>query len=106
MNEVSGSVTVSHELRIGHKEQTTAKWKTSKLFQSLRDALDNLYDARIPTTWKRISWVSSTLGFWYDELLDRNTQFHTWCFKGRPIMFWMTGFFNPQGKLTWKCNLK
>ncbi|XP_032364203.1 dynein heavy chain 8, axonemal [Etheostoma spectabile] len=65
--------------------------------ENLRDALDNIFDARVPNLWKKISWESSTLGFWFTELLERNKQFRSWVFEGRPKTFWMTGFFNPRG---------
>jgi dynein heavy chain len=66
----------------------------------LQNAFDNMYDARVPTHWSKISWLSTTLGFWYTELLDRHAQFYSWCFDGRPKSFWMTGFFNANGFTT------
>jgi len=68
--------------------------------ETLRNALDCMYDARIPAAWLNISWQSSSLGFWFTELLLRQEQFFTWCFDGRPKSFWMTGFFNANGFIT------
>jgi dynein heavy chain, axonemal len=68
--------------------------------ENLRNALDFIYDAKIPILWQKISWESSTLGFWFTELIERNNQFRKWCFEERPVCFWMTGFFNAQGFLT------
>uniref|UniRef100_A0A8W7PQG3 Dynein, axonemal, heavy chain 5 n=1 Tax=Anopheles coluzzii TaxID=1518534 RepID=A0A8W7PQG3_ANOCL len=73
---------------------------TIVMSQYLRQSLDAMYDARIPERWQKISWESTTLGFWYTELLERNQQFRTWINNDRPKVFWMTGFFNQQGFLT------
>jgi dynein heavy chain len=68
--------------------------------ESLRNALDFIYDAKIPNLWMKISWESSTLGFWFTELIERNNQFRKWLFEDKPVCYWMTGFFNAQGFLT------
>merc|ERR1711881_111091 len=90
---------------IGLVRQTLSDLKlaidgTIIMSEDLRDALDNIFDARVPLKWKKISWASSTIGFWFTELIERNIQFQAWIFQGRPNVFWMTGFFNPQGFLT------
>lgn len=68
--------------------------------EALRDALDNIYDAKVPEIWRKGSWAAKTLGFWFTELMDRDEQFRKWCFTGRPVTFKIAGFFNPQGFLT------
>lgn len=42
--------------------------------ENLKDALDNMFDARVPALWKKISWDASTLGFWFTDLVDRDAQ--------------------------------
>ncbi|CAF3729197.1 unnamed protein product [Adineta steineri] len=71
--------------------------------EELRDALDRMYDAKIPNVWLRYSWESSTLGAWFSDLYARNEQYRSWLKLDKdtkPLAYWMTGFFNPQGFLT------
>ncbi|KAI0987912.1 hypothetical protein GJ496_006330 [Pomphorhynchus laevis] len=70
------------------------------LSDELKQTVDNIYDGRIPIMWTRYSWISEGLGFWFSELVSRNTQFENWIRKGRPKLFWFAGFFNPSGFLT------
>lgn len=57
---------------------------TIVMSDDLRTTLDAMYDARLPDKWAKISWQSTTLGFWYTELLERDGQFRRWCYHGRP----------------------
>uniref|UniRef100_H2YDV8 Dynein heavy chain AAA lid domain-containing protein n=1 Tax=Ciona savignyi TaxID=51511 RepID=H2YDV8_CIOSA len=75
----------------------TGETREDVAFNMAQDMLDKLPADYVPY---EVSWPSSTLGFWFTELLDRNNQFYKWCFEGQPRSFWMTGFFNPQGFLT------
>lgn len=66
----------------------------------LQDALNYLFDARVPPKWLKVSWDSPTLGYWFSDVLGRVRQFTAWLNEGRPKAYWLTGFFNPQGFLT------
>ncbi|CAF4402891.1 unnamed protein product [Rotaria socialis] len=71
--------------------------------EELRDILDRMYDAKIPSIWLKLSWESSTLGAWFTDFYARNDQYRSWLQLNkdtRPIAFSMAGFFNPQGFLT------
>ncbi|XP_052807224.1 dynein axonemal heavy chain 5-like isoform X2 [Mya arenaria] len=98
--EIDRMQKVITRVRLDLKDLKLAIDGTIIMSENLRDALDNMFDARVPTSWKKISWESATLGFWFTDLLDRNSQFNSWLFDGRPTTFWMTGFFNPTGFLT------
>ena len=70
------------------------------LTPALQDALDFLYDARVPPTWVAVAWPSPNISLWFAECLRRYEQLDSWARNGRPSVYWMTGFFNPQGFLT------
>lgn len=73
---------------------------------ALQSALDALFDARVPPRWvttvggDEVSWLSPTLGLWFAGLLQRDSQLREWLERGRPVAYWLTGFFNGQGFLT------
>jgi dynein heavy chain len=69
----------------------------------LQDALNSIYDGRVPTSWVAVSWPSPSLSTWFNEVKRRYVQLNTWCVSGRPQAYWLPGFFNPQGFLTGVC---
>lgn len=72
----------------------------------LAEALNAIGDARVPKTWvytatgDEFSWIVPTMGGWFSQLLERDNQNRTWLENTRPLSYWLTGFFNPQGFLT------
>lgn len=66
----------------------------------LQEALNYLYDAKVPPKWEKISWIAPTLGYWFSDVLARTIQFTNWVEEGRPKIFWLSGFFNPLAFLT------
>ena len=69
-------------------------------------AIGSIFDLRVPKSWwydptrSEISWLTPTLGGWIEGLKSRYNQLNTLYITGRPVSFWFTGFFNPQGFLT------
>jgi len=66
----------------------------------LIDALNSIFDARVPPKWLGKSWKSPTLGLWFNNLVNRTAELINWLNNGRPKSYWLTGFFNAQGFLT------
>ena len=72
----------------------------------LQEAMQNVHEAKVPQSWlftpagDEFSWLSPTLGMWFNTLVERNLQNSSWLRDGRPYSFWLAGFFNPQGFLT------
>lgn len=81
---------------------------TMTMTAELVDAINQVFDFRVPVKWQfqagaEISWLTPSLGGWIKGLIDRHFQLNNWLCKGsgpRPISFWLTGFYNPQGFLT------
>eukprot|EP00998_Keelungia_sp_KM082_P000856 NODE_10_length_4254_cov_122.132542_g9_i0.p1 GENE.NODE_10_length_4254_cov_122.132542_g9_i0~~NODE_10_length_4254_cov_122.132542_g9_i0.p1 ORF type:complete len:1396 (+),score=542.74 NODE_10_length_4254_cov_122.132542_g9_i0:376-4188(+) len=66
----------------------------------LQEALDYLYDSRLPPAWLKVSWPAPNMGLWFSDVLKRHDQLNSWLMHERPAKYWLTGFFNPQGFLT------
>ena len=66
----------------------------------LTNAFNSIYDGKIPQVWLKGSWASSTLGFWFSELLIRWEQLSKWLYHGLPKSFRLASFFNKNAFLT------
>lgn len=66
----------------------------------LADALDAMFQAKVPQLWLKGAWFSPTVGIWFQVLISRYEQWDKWLKSGRPKTFWLPGFSNGQGFLT------
>lgn len=72
----------------------------------LQAALNDVFNEKPPRHWytdasgQAIAWFLPSLALWFAGLLDREKQLSQWLNNTRPVTYWLTGFFNPQGFLT------
>uniref|UniRef100_H3APA3 Dynein axonemal heavy chain 14 n=1 Tax=Latimeria chalumnae TaxID=7897 RepID=H3APA3_LATCH len=72
----------------------------------LTDELEQVYNSflnmRVCELWQKHSYEScKMLGSWIDDLIQRIDFFGTWAEQNSPVkIFWLSGFFFPQGFLT------
>nr|CAH8871766.1 unnamed protein product [Trichobilharzia regenti] len=79
--------------------------KAIKGFVVMSEDLEGIYTAflqnSIPEMWSSKAYPSlKPLGSWVKDLVLRCDFIHTWMVRGKPISFWISGFFFPQGFLT------
>ncbi|KAH9093106.1 hypothetical protein Ae201684P_008767 [Aphanomyces euteiches] len=60
-----------------------------------------IFNQKVPPGWERKAYPSlKALNPWVDELLERLRFLTHWINDGIPAVFWLSGFFFPQGFLT------
>lgn len=66
------------------------------------EAMGNaVFDQRVPASWTGSAYPSlKPLGPWFKDLMARLNFITTWVDKGVPAVYWISGFFFPQGFLT------
>ena len=67
----------------------------------LEKALANIMVGKVPSLWMTISYPSlKPLGGYIKDLVARIAFFSKWVEEGKPVVYWLSGFFFPQGFLT------
>lgn len=66
------------------------------------EAMGNyMFDQRVPATWTANAYPSlKPLTLWFKDLLQRLEFLTKWEERGVPKIFWISGFYFPQGFLT------
>lgn len=69
--------------------------------QSLEATASQLLRGEVPAVWRQASFASTLpVGGWLQDLQTRVQFFRSWVQNGRPNVYWLPGFFFPQGFLT------
>lgn len=67
----------------------------------LEQALANISIGRVPSLWMKISYPSlKSLAGYIKDLIKRINFFNDWLQMGKPVVYWLPGFYFPQGFLT------
>ena len=71
----------------------------------MSDELDRMYGAmltnQVPANWETAAYPSlKPLASWVKDLHGRISFMRRWLREGQPSVFWMSGFFFPQGFMT------
>lgn len=71
----------------------------------MSEELDHMYQAfiknQVPNLWVKYAYPSlKNLGNWYEDLKLRIEFFRGWYVKAKPVSFWLSSFYFPQGFLT------
>lgn len=67
----------------------------------LEKALGNIMLGKVPSLWMTISYPSlKPLGGYLKDLVARIKFFSKWVEEGKPVVYWLAGFYFPQGFLT------
>ena len=69
---------------------------TTPMSEIMREMMQSLFDAVVPTAWIACSWNISSLGEWIGILMQRQDQLSR-CLHHRLKTIWIPGLFNPAG---------
>jgi dynein heavy chain len=67
--------------------------------------LDDMFAAilnnKVPMVWEKKAYPSlKPLRSWFDDMIARVDFFNAWVTEGKPIAYWISSFYFPQGFLT------